>query len=330
MLLLAQPSLLLKEFAEDASARIGQHAGNDLRTMVQTRIAEQMIERVDGACLGIRRAVDDDGQPGLEDGSRRTSGKARASRTRCSHPAATTAALGRLGDGDHFGVGRGVVKLLPLVVGAGNHPAAMDNHRADGHFVFTQRLFGLGQGQLHESFVVDERQDHGGEHRSSLHDEFERFGDHVRLHGALAQALDPELDGPAAQGMGRDLDSPFGAGQMGHHANALQDDDADRAGRPRTDGQRPIEPLRAGGRQRRLDPAASIVQANGQDLPPLRLDGPRSDGHHAQLVIAVAKLRRVQQQRPVGPALGLVAAIDGQQEGFDRSPLGQRGGGPEP
>ena len=38
--------------------------------MVQTRIAEQMIERLDGTRLGIRRAVDDDGEAGLEDGPR--------------------------------------------------------------------------------------------------------------------------------------------------------------------------------------------------------------------------------------------------------------------
>ncbi len=168
-------------------------------------------------------------------------------------------ALGSLRDGDHLGVGRGVAKLLPLVVGAGNHPSLVDDHRADGHFVFAQCLFGLGQGDLHEMFVVHRRHDYRSWLENLLHDEFERFGDHVRLHGALAQTLDAELDGPPAQGVGRDLDSPLLPGDMGHHTTALKDDDANGAGRPHADGHRPIEPLRARGCQRGLDLATAIV-----------------------------------------------------------------------
>ncbi len=61
--------------------------------------------------------------------------------------------LGRLGNGDHLGMGGGIVQLFPLVVRRGNNPLLAHDDRAYGHFIFAQCLFSLFQGQSHEMFV---------------------------------------------------------------------------------------------------------------------------------------------------------------------------------
>ena len=63
------------------------------------------------------------------------------------------ARLGRLGDGDHLGVGRRIVELLALVVRGGDHAVLEDDDRADRHFVLGQGRLGLVEGQLHEVVV---------------------------------------------------------------------------------------------------------------------------------------------------------------------------------
>jgi len=152
-LLFPQPPLRLKESAEDLPARIRHHPGDDLATMIQTRIVQQLIERADRASLRIGRAIDNRRDAGLDNraGTHRTRFKRHVKRTAVQSPRLPR--LGGLGNGDHFGVGRRIMELLALVVRLGNHPALMHDDRADGNFVFSQGLFSLVESPLHEAFV---------------------------------------------------------------------------------------------------------------------------------------------------------------------------------
>jgi len=79
-----------------------------------------------------------------------------------------------LRDRDHFGVGCWVVKLLALVVGRGDYPLAaarrviVNNDRADGHFVLSERGLGLAQRMLHVRFVLRRRFGKVERHRRAI------------------------------------------------------------------------------------------------------------------------------------------------------------------
>ena len=78
---------------------------------------------------------------------------------------------------------------------------------------------------------------------------------------------------------------------------------------------------------RRLDLAAVVVQPDGDDLPPLRLDRRRPDGHDPQFVITVGHFCRIQRERSARLALGHALAVDEQLERSRRAFAGERGGG---
>ncbi len=57
---------------------IGEHAGNDVAAMVEPRIVQQVVQRRDGAGLGVGGPVDDPGNARLQNGARHTSDTVRA------------------------------------------------------------------------------------------------------------------------------------------------------------------------------------------------------------------------------------------------------------
>ena len=58
--------------------------------------------------------------------------------------------LGRLGDGDHLGMGRRIVQLFALIVSVGDDALLQgDDDGADGYFVLRGGEIGFGEGQLH-------------------------------------------------------------------------------------------------------------------------------------------------------------------------------------
>lgn len=64
-----------------------------------------------------------------------------------------------LGEGEHFGVGGGVVEGFDLVEGAGDDLGIADDDGADGHFFSGVGAAGLTEGFLHEvgiALEVDE------------------------------------------------------------------------------------------------------------------------------------------------------------------------------
>ena len=110
--------------------------GHDVHPMIQPGVVQQVVQGMHGAGLRIDRAIDENGNAGLEDGPGAHRARFQRDVERAAIEPPRSQRMGRLGDGDHLGVGRGIVELLSLIVGAGDHLAMVDNRRADGHFIF--------------------------------------------------------------------------------------------------------------------------------------------------------------------------------------------------
>lgn len=152
-LLLPQLPLGLKKAAENFPTGSRHYGGNNLATVVQPWVGQQMEERVDGTGFGVGGAIDDGGNAGLEDGTTaHDAGLQRDIEGAAFEPPIAEVA-GGLGDGDHFGMGGGVFEHLALVVGGGDDALGLNDDCADGHFVFRQGLFGFGEGLTHEVVV---------------------------------------------------------------------------------------------------------------------------------------------------------------------------------
>ena len=147
--LLPQSPLLLKKLREDLAARLAEHAGNDLRAVVQARIIQQSVERMDRAGLRISGAVDEHGNPRQQNcpGTHRTRFERDVERAAIQSPRVER--LGGLRDGDHFRMSRGIAKLLALVVRCRDDLILMDNNRSNRHLIFLRGRFGLLQSQSH-------------------------------------------------------------------------------------------------------------------------------------------------------------------------------------
>ena len=61
--------------------------------------------------------------------------------------------FGRLGDGDHLGMCRGIAKLLALVPCFGNDAIALKHERADRHLPFFGRLLSQSEGSTHPDLM---------------------------------------------------------------------------------------------------------------------------------------------------------------------------------
>jgi hypothetical protein len=152
-LFLPQTPLFLEKTAENLAAGRRQNAADALDTMIQTRIVQQVKQRIDRAGLRIGCPINDHRDSGLKDraGAHRAWFERHIERAAVETPRLTR--FGRLGNGDHFGVCRRIVELLALVMRPCDQPPFAYDDRADRHLVFAQGLLGLFQGDLHEMVV---------------------------------------------------------------------------------------------------------------------------------------------------------------------------------
>jgi hypothetical protein len=117
--------------------------------MIESRVVQQLIQRLDGSRFGIRRSKYDEWNSGLHDSSRAHG--ARFERD-VQHTIAQAPIIERrsgLGDGQHFGMRRRITQLLALVAGRRDDAIPVNDHRADGNFACRLRLGRLLQCDLH-------------------------------------------------------------------------------------------------------------------------------------------------------------------------------------
>ncbi len=108
-----------KKSVSTAAQALGTDAADELGSMVETQIAGDAVERFAGAGLGIGAAVDDERQPGLNDGAgaHRTRFQSDIEGAVFQPPGAKCRR--RLGDGDHLGVSGRIEQPFALVVAPG-------------------------------------------------------------------------------------------------------------------------------------------------------------------------------------------------------------------
>lgn len=121
--------------------------------MVEAVVFEELVESANGAGLGVADAEDDARNAGQDDGPGAHRAGFEGDVERGAEEPPVAHGLGGLGDGDHFGVGGGVVQRLALVVGPGDDAAVADDATADGHLVGVACGSGFAEGHVHESFV---------------------------------------------------------------------------------------------------------------------------------------------------------------------------------
>jgi len=111
--------------------------------MVESRVGQQLVQRVNRARLGIGGAVNEPGNAGLQNrpGAHRARFQRHVKHAIVEPPA--TQRFGGLGDGNHLGVGCWVAQLLALVVSRSDDSFAMYNYRANWDLVFVKSLSGL-------------------------------------------------------------------------------------------------------------------------------------------------------------------------------------------
>ena len=84
--------------------------------MVQARVGGDAVKRVASAGFGIGAAVDDERQPGLDDGAGTHRARLQGDIEEAVFQPPGMQRRGGLGNGDHFRVGGWIVQLLALVV----------------------------------------------------------------------------------------------------------------------------------------------------------------------------------------------------------------------
>ncbi len=152
-LLFSQLALLAKELGEKLAALIGQDARDDFATMIEPRVAEELIKRLNRAGFGVGRAVNNGRYPRLDDcsGAHRTRLERDVQHTITESP--IIKCRSGLRDSQHFGVSGWVVKLFSLIASGGDHPFAMHDDCPDGNFAGGLRGGSVLQRLLHPKLV---------------------------------------------------------------------------------------------------------------------------------------------------------------------------------
>ena len=151
-----------EEGLQEVAAVVGEDAGEDGGAVVELGVVED-AEDGHAAAQGVRQAVDDAGNAGLDDGPGAHGARLFGDIERSVEEPPVAQRGGGLGDGDHFGVGGGVVQQLALVVCAADNGGqaerqtgvgvGADDDAAGGDFAGRGGAFGLAEGESHVRFV---------------------------------------------------------------------------------------------------------------------------------------------------------------------------------
>ena len=130
-------------------------APGDFRPVIQGGELQNVHGAAGRAAFGVRDAVDDPGAADVDDGPGAHGARFLGHVERAiGEPPIAGGNLG-LGDGQHFGVGGGVLEGLNLIGGAGDDALVPDDDAPDRDFVVGIRPGGLTQSLTHEEFVAD-------------------------------------------------------------------------------------------------------------------------------------------------------------------------------
>ena len=145
---------LAEESLQHCRTFILPDAGGDLAGVVELGMLEDLQQAAARAILGGGTTEDDAFNPDVDQrsGAHRTGLFGHVQFAFRETPIAEHA-FG-LGDGEHLGMGRGVLEDFHLVAGAGDDAALVDDDRADGHFLLFPGAPGLPQGFAHEIGVA--------------------------------------------------------------------------------------------------------------------------------------------------------------------------------
>ena len=143
-----------EELAQQCPALVGQHAGADLRPVVQARLGKQIEHRSSRAALRVGRAVDDAVQPRVQDGAGAHGTGLQRGDQRAAIQSVVAQGLRRRAQGEHFGVGRRVVGADRGVVAGGDHTAILEHDRAHRHLAQGGGGLCLLQRQAHGLFIA--------------------------------------------------------------------------------------------------------------------------------------------------------------------------------
>src|SRR5262245_57663773 len=147
---LAELTLGGEKTGQDGGAALGQDTADDLGAMIQARIAGNLIQRMTGPRLGIGTTVNDERNARLDNGpgTHRTRFEGDIKNGPFEPPGLQRG--GGLGDGDHLGVGGGILEQLALIVCLADDAALrIEEDSADGHLIFSGSQLRLIEGHLH-------------------------------------------------------------------------------------------------------------------------------------------------------------------------------------
>lgn len=119
------------------------------RPVIEIGILQDLESRGGSATKGIGRAPYHEGDPCKYDGPRTHDARFFGDIENASLQPPVAQRGSRLRDGDHFGVRRGIVQLLNLIVRLPCKAALMNNHRAYRNFTLGSRSFRLPQSDSH-------------------------------------------------------------------------------------------------------------------------------------------------------------------------------------
>lgn len=153
-----------EELLQDGDGFVSEDAAGDLAAVIEIGGLKEIPKATGSSAFGIGAAKDDAADATVDDGSG-AHGAGFFGDVEITLVQAPIAhgALG-LGEGEHLGMGGGILQSLDLIPGAGDYLSLMDDDGSDGHFVLMGGFSSLPEGFAHEVVVtveIDEGLDHG-------------------------------------------------------------------------------------------------------------------------------------------------------------------------
>jgi hypothetical protein len=155
---LAGIDLLVTPFAEEGFEHFGAfpfpHAANNFAAVIQLGVLEDVHDAASSAILEGSTPEDDTAHADVDQGASAHGARFLGDvEIAVGEAPIADDALG-LGDGEHFGVGGGVLERFDLVMSAGDDPPFTHNYDADRHFLMFPRAARLTEGFAHEILVA--------------------------------------------------------------------------------------------------------------------------------------------------------------------------------
>lgn len=143
-----------EEITQHRCAFFPADAGGQPYLMIQARVRREIIKRPGGAALGVITAENDPFEPGEDNGPHAHEARLQRHVQSCARQTPVCRPAGSLPDGDHFGMGGGIVATLAEVVPPANHRTVAHDNGPDRNFVTGRGLCGLPNCLFHPIGIV--------------------------------------------------------------------------------------------------------------------------------------------------------------------------------